>query len=344
MSRSSLAAAWLDDSRTRVERRLEAFFVDKLAQAEGVDDHARSLVEELRVFTLRGGKRIRPALVALGYRLFAGAAEIPEPIWSAATALELLQSHLLIQDDWMDRDEERRGGPTLHAALGAKSEDPHHTASISILASDLAIAYAFELLTTHAPPACAAQAAYALSRIEERVVLGQLLDLERAGGVETMHRLKTAEYTVSGPLRMGAILAGADDSALGLSEQIGVPLGVAFQLRDDLLGTFGSGTGKSASNDLRRGKRTALIEDAQAHAKKEDLEDLTGALGRADATEAEVEAARRVLERVGSKARVEARAKALEEEAVRVIEEGLPAGEAREILLSFVALLSDRRR
>jgi geranylgeranyl diphosphate synthase type I len=155
--------------------------------------------------------------------------------------------------------------------------------------------------------------ARAFARIQEDVVTGQLAEMAAAvakvaaPSVETIHELKTASYTVTGPLALGAHLAGAGESRVAELARYGRPLGIAFQLRDDLLGTFGdtSATGKPVGNDIRQGKRTALVAEMRGDAKAEAL--LARVLGREDASDADVAEVVRAMESSGAKARVEAR-------------------------------------
>ena len=134
--------------RRLVEDRLARYFDDKRAQAERLAPEAPELVGAIAALTLRGGKRLRPALLAAAYRAADEARPI-EAVIDACCALELLQTYLLVHDDWMDQDDERRGGPSVLAAMlrDAHDGDAHLGASLGVLAGDLASAYASELLT-----------------------------------------------------------------------------------------------------------------------------------------------------------------------------------------------------
>src|SRR5262249_23537715 len=156
-------------------------------------------------------------------------------------ALEILHAYLLVHDDWMDQDEVRRGGPSVHVMLRRAVSDDRLGDAAAILAGDFGSAMAQRLLLqVEAPAAHLAEAAKVFARIQEDVVLGQTLDLlDPSCDVETKHDLKTGSYTVRGPLALGAALAGASDERRAALERFGAPLGVAFQLRDDLLGVFG---------------------------------------------------------------------------------------------------------
>ena len=115
-----LPSSWLADVRAVVDRELAAFFADRREQTRRIGGEGTVLVDAIGELTMRGGKRLRPAVLHAAHRAFGG-----DPgdasLARLSAALELLQSYLLIHDDWMDRDDERRGGPAVHAALRAKT-------------------------------------------------------------------------------------------------------------------------------------------------------------------------------------------------------------------------------
>lgn len=313
-------SSWLEDVRARVDARLAVHFQEARRSAPVAD--AAGLVEAVEALTMRGGKRLRPALVHAAHAAVRppGATEQPDDSEGSAAdvvevgaALELLQSYLLIHDDWMDGDEERRGGPAVHAALrDAHGHDAHLGASLAVLAGNLASAHAWQILTSIRGPETRLRAVIdAFLVIHRDVVVGQQLDLIATEHVALMQRLKTGSYTVRGPLMLGWALAGGDEAARSALERYAEPLGEAFQLRDDLLGTFGerSATGKPVGGDLRAGKRTALIAAAEASA--QDLGPLRAVLGVRDASDEAVARATELLERCGARAEVEGRIESL---------------------------------
>ena len=252
----------------------------------------------LRDYLLRGGKRLRGALVLVGYRAGGGAAD-SEVALDASIGVELLHAYLLIHDDFMDRDELRRGGPTLHRSLGGD----HAGGSLALLLGSLCQAWAYQLVLRHGD---AAGAAEAMSRTLEEVTLGQMADVRAPAGaalgekaVLELQRLKTGSYTFDLPLRIGASLAHAPAPVLDALSAYALPLGQAFQIADDLLGTFGAPevTGKPNASDLREGKRTLLVARALSRASPADAAALREGLGRADA---DVDALRAILRRSGA--------------------------------------------
>lgn len=337
---------WLSEVRSLVDARLARFFETKREHAAGLAEEAPELVDAVSRLTLRGGKRFRPALLTAAY-LAVDPDGAASDVVDAGAALELMQSYLLIHDDWMDGDDERRGGPSVHAALSASHDDTHLGASLSILAGNLASAQAWELLSQGPWKAKrGARAVKVFLEMHQEVVFGQQLDLLATERVAQMQQLKTGSYTVRGPLRLGAVLAGADDAQLAALETYGRPLGEAFQIRDDLLGTFGDAraTGKPTGNDLRAGKRTALLLAAEGSATDEALAPVRAVLGREDANDEEIAQATAALEACGARNEVERRLERLVGEASAALE-GTPLGpRGRDMLGELATRLSVRDR
>jgi geranylgeranyl diphosphate synthase type I len=249
----------------------------------------------------------------------------------------------------MDGDELRRGGPSVHAALRDKFGDTRAGDASAVLAGDMACALAQEaLLSVDAPADRLVKAARELSGVQLAVCFGQLLDVRawanEAGDVETTHALKTASYTTTGPVRIGAILAGADERTLDALTRFASPLGVAFQLRDDLLGTFGDprATGKPAGSDLAQGKRTSLVAEAQRDPEARRL--LPRVLGVPDASPDEVAALVARMTASGARARVEARVAALRDEALAALADVDITADGRAALEGAARALAERER
>ncbi|MGD8860033.1 MAG: polyprenyl synthetase family protein [Myxococcales bacterium] len=326
---------WLASVVQRVDLRLTQYFGEQRALALATSPRAPELVEAVADLTMRGGKRLRPAALYAGFLAVDGEGD-PADTLDASAALELLQTYLLIQDDWMDRDEERRGGPAVHAALQARHGDGHLGASLAILAADIASGCAWELLAAAPfPPSRLREALALFGRMHFEVVCGQQLDLVQHGDVALVHHLKTGSYTVRGPLSLGALLADGSEAQLQALERFGEPLGVAFQLRDDLLGAFGDAraVGKPIGNDLRAGKHTSLVAEARTLLRGDDRRALDAVLGRAGASDEEVARATDALLRSGARERVEARLSSLLEQAREALQ-GAPLSERGVGLLS----------
>lgn len=347
-----LFAVLLREVRGFVDERLEAWLAPKVAEAANVSSEVGAAAEAARGLGLRGGKRMRAALVAAGFDACGGGDW--RRVEHAMLAVELLQVYLLIHDDWMDDDDVRRGGPAVHVTLRERLGSARLGDAAAVLAGDLASGWAqTALLESPLTADRVLRAAKAYARIQEEVVIGQLAEMRAASEagrpgrvrptVEQIHALKTASYTVTGPLALGALLAGADDACAAELARYGRPLGVAFQLRDDLLGVFGdpSATGKPVWNDIRQGKRTALVAELRGDASAEAL--LAKTFGKTDATDADLAAVVRAMETSGAKARVEARVEELLAEARVALERAkLTSTQGRRWLAGAIRALGER--
>jgi geranylgeranyl diphosphate synthase, type I len=296
----------------------------------------RPYLEVNREFTLRGGKRFRAILVLAGYYLATG--RNPRPALSAAAALEHFQSWMLIHDDIIDHAEERRGGPTVHRAAAqthrrdrreGSSED--YGVGIGITLGDVEEPFTVEsLLSTRASPGARLAALSEYVRMTRLTAFGQLLDIRngvldpgsvREDDVLAVHRYKSAIYTVVSPLKIGALLGGRPDGALHDLETFGTNIGIAFQLRDDVLGAgFDADESGKSSNDLVEGKRTLLVVKAWEKGSEADRSRLSRVLGNAQATPEDVERARDVIRDTGSLGYSEQRIDELTRTAVRCVE------------------------
>lgn len=309
--------------RDEVGSRLSRLLDDKLRAASSLGADVLAMAEAVRDLTMRGGKRFRPALALAAYRAIDDEAD-EDPALEAGVVLELLQSYLLIHDDWMDRDEIRRGGPAVHVMLSRHFGSREKGEASGILAGDWTSAIALEALTKlDVPGERLGQAFAVFSRIQQDAICGQQLDLAgRASSIEAMHDLKTGSYTVRGPLLLGSAIAGGSPAQVASLEAFARPLGIAFQLRDDLLGAFGDPkeTGKPFGSDIRAGKRTMLAISALERASISEREIITSTLGKESASDSEVREVVRLYEASGAKAVVEERLEALVSAAIEKLD------------------------
>jgi geranylgeranyl diphosphate synthase type I len=262
----------------------------------------------------RKGKLIRGGLVLLGYEM-TGRRLSKAPV-RAGTALELMQSALLIHDDIMDLDAFRRGAPSLHrqyAALAAREDiaDPDHFGvSMGICAGEIAIFLAFEALAGLPGPCRRTAEAQRLFAAEFGLVgLGQMRDIQTGSSARLikarqaleLYRYKTARYSFALPLSMGWILAGGKRAVRPNLERLGETLGLIFQIKDDELGLFGDEAvlGKPVGSDIRQGKKTLLYLRLVEKAGPAERRALAGLLGRPDLTARDVEVVRRLARRHG---------------------------------------------
>lgn len=255
----------------RLDDILRGYLAERRAEAVAVDARLGALVDELEAAVMAGGKRVRPLLVLWGYRAGGAAPDGPlDLILRAAGALELLHTFALIQDDVMDRSATRRGRAASHVTLGraADREPDRFGPSAAILLGDLALIWADQLLTTTAfPPERLRPALAVYNELRTEVTLGQYLDVLAAHSrtvteqdALTINRFKTASYTVQRPIQLGLALAGAPAAMLEAASAYAIPAGIAFQIRDDVLGAIGDPveTGKPSGQDLRERKPTWL--------------------------------------------------------------------------------------
>jgi len=328
-----------------VDARLQTLLDERVSAAKTVGSEFVEIVSAVRDLCLRGGKRLRPALLIAGYRAASARADL-EPAVNAGVALELLQAYFLIHDDWMDGDTERRGGPAVHALLGKRFRSTALGDRSGILAGDYSAALAAEAMATlDVPPVRLQRVFAAFSQMQLDVVAGQQLDLVgRTKDIEQVYTLKTSAYTVSGPLKIGAMLAGGSARTLATLDRWARPIGIAFQLRDDLLGAFGDKqqTGKPIGSDLRAAKRTVLLATALRRARGRDHRILKSVVGNARASEERVKQAIDVLERCGARRAVEARIDELVTEARVALEDGRLSPSGRALLEGAAHVLTAR--
>jgi geranylgeranyl diphosphate synthase type I len=304
-------------------------------------------------FILTGGKRVRPQLCYWGWRGAGG--EDCEEIISAAAALELCHAGLLIHDDIMDGSELRRGRSTVHRSLAHLHAGPGAEAfgeAGGILLGTLSLAWSDALLSSCGiEPARLRAAHHLFDTMRTEVISGQYLDilsqLRTGASVEqaltTIH-YKTAKYTVERPLQIGGALAGAPPELLRSYSEFGLPLGEAFQLRDDVLGTFGSSgeTGKSALDDLRDGKQTVLFAQAVERATPAQLAYLRTWHGNPELTEEHAAELRQILLDTGAIDRVESMIEERAHKAVQALDTAPIAPGARVALTALTAQLAHR--
>jgi geranylgeranyl diphosphate synthase type I len=333
--------------RPRVDKALAAFLAGQRSHLLDIDPALADVADALEAFVLGGGKRLRPAFAYWGYRGAGGVDS--DHVVTAVSALELVQASALIHDDLMDRSDTRRGEPavhrrfaTRHTAAGWRGDADAFGDSAAILLGDLALVWSDELLhTSGVEPDALLRARPVFDRMRTEVTVGQYLDvhtqatgdtsLSRAGLVA---RYKSAKYTVERPLLLGAALAGADPVLTAAYARFGLPLGEAFQLRDDVLGVFGdpSRTGKPAGDDLREGKRTYLIAAASAAAAPAERAELDARLGDPRLDDEGVRRLRAIIAGCGALDRTEERIMALTTEALTALDAAAVEPEARGVL------------
>ena len=262
------------------------------------DDLPANLIEASRQYPYAGGKRMRPSMVVAACRAVGGDASKAVPM---AVAIEYIHNFTLIHDDLMDGDEMRRGMKTSHVIYGMPT---------AILAGDALFAKAYQIIgDLDIPPADLRKVLSITSKAVWDLARGQQMDVNNENAefitleqyIETI-TLKTSVLFAAGAAS-GAIIGGASDDVVDAIHRYALSMGVAFQMYDDILGVYGDPkkTGKSAGNDIRKGKYTVMICHARDAIKDKAVWDnFMSVFGKIDATDAEIETARRILKDCGS--------------------------------------------
>ncbi|KOU57370.1 hypothetical protein ADK57_39195 [Streptomyces sp. MMG1533] len=294
----------LSGIRAAVDAELYGFLDRKRRSlSDPIDAQLGAAIRLLEELAGSGGKRLRPLLCYCGW-LAAGGTGDDAPVLKVAASLELFHMFALIHDDVMDASESRRGRPTLHRRMAddtdtrttgdgrqrLRGDDADRLANnCAILVGDLALVWSDELI--HASGLAPVQLRAlrpVLDAMRTELMLGQYLDVRAACDLEVdvdmalaIARHKSGRYTIERPLQIGVALAGGDDEVLRSCSDFALPVGEAFQLRDDLLGVFGNPavTGKSSLEDLRDGKATTLIALALRQADANQHKTLTRLFG-----------------------------------------------------------------
>lgn len=356
-----VTTVWMvaDDRRVRVQAALETFLEGQGERLAALGPDAARLVAAART-SVSGGKLLRASFCYWGHRAFArpADAEAEESVIRACASLELLHASALVHDDLMDASDTRRGRPATHRRLesehraaGWRGDPEQYGAAGAILLGDLLLTWSDEMLRRCGLPwEVVGPALDVLDLCRSEVIAGQFLDVSvQARGhadVETamtVLRYKSAKYSIERPLHIGAALAGADLNGLAALSAFGLPLGEAFQLRDDLLGVFGdpATTGKPAGDDLVEGKRTVLVALALDAADPAAARELDGALGRPLSAD-HVERLRGIIEGCGAREQVETAIAALTDTALVGLDRAAVTDEARDELHRLAAAATQR--
>lgn len=288
------------DERMDVKQKL----MEMSAELDGAiksyiaDEKPSNLIEACRQYPYAGGKRMRPAMVVAASRAVGSDGSKAFPM---AVAIEYIHNFTLIHDDLMDGDEQRRGMKTSHVIYGMPT---------AILAGDGLFAKAFDIIADLDIPADAMRKVLKVTSVAVwDLARGQQMDVNNENEdtvsmedyIETI-RLKTSVLFAAGAAS-GAIIGGADDATVNAVHEYAMNLGVAFQMYDDILGIYGDPekTGKSAGNDIRKGKNTVMVCHARDTIKDEAvMKEFLSVFGKEDATDDEIEKARKILKDSGS--------------------------------------------
>jgi geranylgeranyl diphosphate synthase type I len=358
---SALPLEQLKSLREQVEAQLKDFLSEQSEYFTSIAPELEPAATSLTAFVINGGKRFRPLFAAVG--AMGAGSQLSAAEFRAFASLELLQACALVHDDLMDASDTRRGEPAIHKLFQSMHESENYQGkatqfglSAAVLIGDLALIWSDQMLNSSGiknESLLAALSVHDEMRVE--LIAGQYLDVfEQARGTQSVAqalniaRYKSAKYTIERPLHLGAAIAIPDEAKraqiVSIYSEFGLPLGEAFQLRDDLLGVFGDPkvTGKPAGDDLREGKRTVLM--AMTHdrisgpAEAEFLKEF----GNPDISESAIARLQEIISETGAAMHVEDLIEELTSTALEALNRDEIVPQARE-LLTEMAIIATKR-
>ncbi len=348
----------LQDFKPLVDTAISETYTKAASKGSVIDPLFGQLFEEMRVYITRGGKRLRPYLAYVAYTGMGGADT--KAIIATGALLEIYHNFLLIHDDIIDRDLVRYGGPNIEGAYFHKlHKSAAHNAQFgaiaaAILAGDLTTNLAQEIC--YDLPISDGQKIRLLRALSDTTFVvagGEFID--SLGSVlshsplsteqiSEVYRNKTGYYTFFLPLRLAAILTDRDHELEQMLHELAIPIGMAYQMRDDYLGLFGDPekTGKPITSDVREGKQTFYYSYMQQLASDQDRVELENIYGNPQATEREVHRVREICDTCGATEKVEHEIALLHQQALARLDQ-LPFSEAASEIFRALFTLSVQR-
>jgi len=355
---SSEPKATLVSVRSAVEEELSIFLNFESAYLNSISTELSPVSDALTAFLLDSGKRLRPLFAFAGFAAAGGSLE--KPVVRAMAALELLQACALIHDDLMDGSDTRRGKPSIHRhfeSMHVQDElegfAPHYGLSAAVLLGDLALVWSDQMLNSAGltTDQCARVLPY-YNEMRVELMAGQFLDIheqtQKTTSVDrsmTIARYKSGKYTIERPLHLGAAMTpNPSPEIFAALSAYGLPLGEAFQLRDDLLGVFGdpSVTGKPAGDDLREGKRTVLIAMTNDRQSESQREIARKHFGKPDLDAQGVALLREIIETTGARAELEATIERLTDQALTAAQSAVFTEDGSAMLVELANVATKR--
>ena len=355
---SSEPKATLKSVRSAVEEELSIFLNRESAYLNSISLDLSPVSEALTSFLLDSGKRLRPLFAYAGFAAAGGSIE--KSTTRAIAALELLQACALIHDDLMDGSDTRRGKPSIHRHFESiHVQDqldgfaPHYGLSAAVLIGDLALVWSDQMLNSAGlPTEQYARMIPLYNEMRVELMAGQFLDIHEQTQKNTdtersmkIARYKSGKYTIERPLHLGAALStNYSNEILPALSSYGLPLGEAFQLRDDLLGVFGdpSVTGKPAGDDLREGKRTVLIAMTHERQTAAQAETCKKYFGRPDLDAQGVAILQEIIETTGARAELESTIESLTDAALSAAQSSLFTNDGKALLVELANIATKR--
>ena len=352
------AKATLQEIRDAVEIELAAFLSEQSKFLVSISSDLAPVAGALSSFLLDSGKRLRPLFAYCGY--VSTGTEVTTPIIRAIASLELLQACALIHDDLIDGSDMRRGKPSIHRhfeSLHVQDElegfAPAYGSAAAVLLGDLALVWSNQMLNSAGLTSTQLHDVMPIhDEMRTELMAGQFLDIHEQtqktadlNRSKTIARYKSGKYTIERPLHIGAALSGAQSPELFAAlSAYGLPLGEAFQYRDDLLGVFGdpSVTGKPAGDDLREGKRTVLIALTDKESTEVMRETSRKYFGAPDLDEHGVKILQEIIVSTGAKEKLESMIDELAEQALTAADNELIGENAHPLLLELAKIATKR--
>lgn len=303
----------IDRIKTKIEQELSVYF-DRRPTTHSLHTISPLLFNNIAQFARRDGKRIRPILFVLGYLGFSG--KPARGLYTSAVSIELLHDFMLIHDDIIDKSDTRRGKPSMHTMynnfLRAKTGVKFYGEDLAIITGDVLYAMAIHsFLAIQEEPR---RKEAALRKLIEAALFtgsGEFIELIKGlkdiahmpkSDIYQIYDLKTANYTFSSPLIIGATLAGAHERETRILKDFGIKVGRAFQIKDDILGIFGDEKkiGKSILTDLQEAKKTLLVWYAWRASGKTQKRQIQNILKKANAKKSDLFIMRDIIQNSGS--------------------------------------------
>lgn len=306
----------LEKLKKEIDRELEKYLSQAILDVESQDKEAGRMLRHAAKIIMSGGKRLRPILMYFGY-LAAGGTD-RKRIIRASVGIELIHNFLLMHDDIIDHAKTRHGVETvdvLYYKIGSKNFSDcknlkHLGDSMAILAGDLLEVLGIQAITAAGfEPGLTVKAVAALQSVIATTIVGQTQDIGienrkavKQAVVLEMYKNKTAKYTLESPLKIGAILAGTDAKFLQKISSFAIPVGIAFQIQDDILGLFGDSRkiGKAVGSDIQEGKKTLLILEALQKSKKAEKQFMQKILGQEEIKPEDIEKFQNIIRTTGA--------------------------------------------
>ena len=344
--------------RSEINQALAEFIKQENKYLATIGSELDPVAEALEKFLLDSGKRLRPLFAYVG--LIGAAAQPTKQLISAISSLELVHVCALIHDDVMDASDTRRGAPSIHKTFenlhvknGMVGSPAQFGVASAILLGDLALIWSAQMLhNSGLSPNELIRSLPVYDEMRVELMAGQFLDVyEQALGTQNVERslkvarYKSGKYTIERPLHFGAALASAPAELISTYSNYGIPLGEAFQLRDDLLGVFGNpeATGKPAGDDLREGKRTALIAVALERANGSQKSLLLSGIGDANLTSDKVADLQQVITETGATSHIESMISKLTSTSLSALNHGGISPVGKQLLTELAILATDRK-